>query len=114
MKTILDHPLFRLVPARGPLMYANVSNALEVSLAEKTVSHYVEVGTNLFHLMQKLKVSPESKVLLFLDVIGRSAYFGIMVDEVDLFDLWSIPFNSLPDWLGDESHWSLAPSSANG
>lgn len=45
MKTILDQPLFWLLPSTAPLMYANVSNALEVSLAERTVTHYIEVGS---------------------------------------------------------------------
>lgn len=109
MKTILDRPLFKLIPAREPVAYANVTNAMEVSLAEKMVTHYIEIGTELFHLMYSMKVPRDSQVMPFLDIVGRRAVFGVMVNATDLLDLWTLPLSEVPDWIGDESHWSLAP-----
>lgn len=48
MSTILDRPPLELHPAEGPLMYANMTNAMGMSLPEHSFTHYSEEGAKLF------------------------------------------------------------------
>jgi hypothetical protein len=94
----LDKPLYKLKPDE-PRNYANVSNALEVTERGGVRIRHVQVNTSLFHLMRALKVPVSSQVLLYLDIEKDRAVFGMMVDDTDMYDLWSYSTKLLPPFL---------------
>lgn len=96
MKTILDAPLFKLKPDKAPRQYANVSNRLEIAKAGEVYHVLAQVGTGLFTLLRFLKVAPTSRVTMYLDHDKGQAIFGVMVDDLDVFDLWTYPAGTLP------------------
>lgn len=99
MKTILDAPLFKLKPDKAPRQYANVSNRLEIARAGEVYHVLTQVGSGLFTLLRFLKVAPSSSVTMFLDFDQGRAVFGVMVDDLDIFDLWDYAPNLLPPFL---------------
>lgn len=94
----LDKPLFKLKPD-NPRQYANVSNALEVTERGSSRVRHVQVSTSLFHLMRTLKVPVSSQVTLYLDIEKDRAVFGMMVDDLDIHDLWDYATKLLPPFL---------------
>lgn len=100
MKTLLDKPLFKLLPDASPRQYANVSNLLEVVRGGRVTTAHIQVGASLFHLMHYLGVPVDAEVSLFLDQEGDRMIFGISVNEDQIHDLWSYSIKLLPPFLG--------------
>jgi hypothetical protein len=99
MSTLLDRPLFKLKPDAGPRQYANVPNALEVARGHRTHTRHVQVSASLFHLMRHLDVPVTASVSLYLDHDAGLWYFGLMVNDRDIIDLWSYPDHEIPPFI---------------
>lgn len=114
MNTVFAQPQYKLIPdPEGARHYANVDNAMHVTLAD---SHYsfkvaVVVPTGMFTLMKEaFKIPVGSKMYLAIDEFkedkrnSTSTFLFSLQDDERLYDLWAYTEKTLPSWIMDEKY----------
>lgn len=106
--TVFDRPQWKLLPdPKGPRVYGNVSNELEIARRGRTHKVALAVPAELFTVMREvLRVDTASSVTLSLDLLDGWFVFSALESgaaEDTLHDLWAIPESSLPGWMLDSA-----------
>lgn len=105
--TVFDRPQWTLLPdPKGPRVYGNVSNVLEIVRGRSSVRVAIAVPSEIFTLMREvLKVPPSAACSLSLDQVDNHFVFSLLaeVEPLALYDLWTYSSKSLPDWMLDRS-----------